>query len=50
MSWIDYFSDALRLVGKKITDKEKVVVYAPQYLTSLTSIVQSYTNTTEGKM
>uniref|UniRef100_A0A1B6E866 Endothelin-converting enzyme 1 n=1 Tax=Clastoptera arizonana TaxID=38151 RepID=A0A1B6E866_9HEMI len=50
MSWIDYFSDALRLVGKKITDKEKVVVYAPNYLSNLTTIIQNYTKTTDGKI
>lgn len=49
MSWIDYFSDALRLVSKKITDKEKVVVYAPDYLRNLTKLVKEYNSTLEGK-
>ncbi|XP_046673742.1 endothelin-converting enzyme homolog isoform X3 [Homalodisca vitripennis] len=49
MSWKDYFSDALRLVNKKITDKEKVVVYAPDYLRNLTIIIREYNATLEGK-
>ncbi|XP_054269922.1 endothelin-converting enzyme homolog [Macrosteles quadrilineatus] len=49
MSWKEYFSDALRLVNKKITDKEKVVVYAPDYLRNLTLIIKEYNSTLEGK-
>ncbi|CAH1399078.1 unnamed protein product [Nezara viridula] len=50
ISWIDYFSDALRIVQKKITDKEKIVVYAPKYLANLTTVIEQYKNTTEGKI
>ncbi|XP_075238174.1 M13 family metallopeptidase neprilysin 3 isoform X2 [Lycorma delicatula] len=50
MSWTEYLSDALRLVNKKITNKEKVVVYAPEYLANLTKIIIEYNNTKEGKI
>lgn len=50
MDWLAYFTDALRLVSKKISKKERVVVYAPQYLANLTDIIKEYNNSTEGKM
>lgn len=50
IDWRDHFEDALRLVKRKVTDKEIVVVYAPEYLEKLTKIVQEYTATTKGKM
>lgn len=50
MDWLAYFTDALRLVGKKISKKERVVVYAPQYLANLTDIIKEYNNSTEGKI
>jgi len=50
MSWIDYFIDALRNVRKKVTDKEKIVVYAPKYLSNLTVVMNDYMATTEGNI
>ncbi|XP_073991312.1 M13 family metallopeptidase neprilysin 3 isoform X3 [Rhodnius prolixus] len=50
INWEKYFSDALRLVRKKITDKEKVVVYAPNYLANLTIVLNEYMNTSEGNI
>jgi endothelin-converting enzyme len=50
MSWQKYFSDAMRPVQRKVTGKEMVVVYAPEYLKNLSTIVTNYTETTEGKM
>ncbi|RZF31949.1 hypothetical protein LSTR_LSTR012419 [Laodelphax striatellus] len=48
ISWLTYLSDALRLVGRKITSKEKVVVYAPQYLSNLTDIIKDYQSSDKG--
>lgn len=50
IDWRDHFEDALRLVKRKVTEKERVVVYAPQYLIKLTKIVCEYNATTDGKM
>ncbi|XP_039285677.1 endothelin-converting enzyme homolog [Nilaparvata lugens] len=48
ISWLNYLSDALRLVGRKITSKEKVVIYAPQYLANLTDIIKEYQSSDKG--
>lgn len=50
INWRDHFEDAFRLVNRKISEKEKVVVYAPKYLKSLTLLINNYTRTDEGKM
>lgn len=50
IDWRAHFEDALRLVKRKVTDKEVVVVYAPEYLEKLTKIVHEYTATVKGKM
>lgn len=50
IDWRDHFEDALRLVKRKVTEKERVVVYAPEYLTKLTKIVTEYNATADGKM
>lgn len=51
INWQIHFADAFRLVGKKkINDEEKVVVYAIDYLTNLTSLIKNYTDTNDGKM
>lgn len=50
IDWRAHFEDALRIVKRKVTEKERVVVYAPEYLEKLTSIVKEYNSTTDGKM
>ncbi|XP_063707260.1 endothelin-converting enzyme homolog isoform X2 [Culicoides brevitarsis] len=61
IDWRAHFDDAFRRAFKdnyssatkksrKITEKEHVVVYAPQYLHNLTNIIKKYQNTTEGKI
>lgn len=50
INWRDHFEDALRLVNRKVTDKERVVVYAPEYLEKLTAIIKEYNSTNNGKM
>ncbi|XP_044741561.1 endothelin-converting enzyme homolog isoform X2 [Chrysoperla carnea] len=50
ISWTDYFSDAFKQVGKKITSKEIVVVYAPEYLQNLTVIIREYNGTKKGQI
>lgn len=50
ISWRDHFEDAFRMVKRKISEKERVVVYAPEYLEKLTAIVKEYNATNDGKM
>lgn len=50
MDWREYFEDAFRLVNRKITSKEKVVVFAPDYLKKLTDVLNEYNSTNEKKM
>jgi endothelin-converting enzyme len=50
MSWQKYFSDAMSSIPRNVTGKEKVVVYAPEYLKKLSALVSNYTKSTEGKM
>lgn len=40
----------MRVVNKKITSKEKVVVYAIEYLTKLSALIKDYNATREGRM
>ncbi|XP_055546148.1 endothelin-converting enzyme homolog isoform X1 [Wyeomyia smithii] len=49
INWRDHFEEAFRLVKRKITEKEKVVVYAPEYLQKLDTLVQEYHSTDEKK-
>lgn len=50
INWREHFEDAFRVVNRKITEKEKVVVYAPTYLKNLTLLINNITRTDEGKM
>ncbi|XP_056638014.1 endothelin-converting enzyme homolog isoform X2 [Diorhabda sublineata] len=50
IDWRRFFEDAMRIVSKKITNKEEVVVYAPEYLGNLTQLIKEYNKTTEGKI
>lgn len=50
IDWRKFFEDAMRIVGKKIGNKEEVVVYAPEYLGNLTQLIKDYNKTTEGRI
>lgn len=50
IDWQDHLDDAFRKVKRKITDKERVVVYAPEYLEKLSAVVVEYNATTDGQM
>lgn len=50
MSWQEYFSNAMRLINRKVTSKEMVVVYAPEYLEKLSAIIKENMKTDSGKM
>lgn len=50
INWTAHFADAMKIVGRKITEKEIVVVYAPEFLQQMTEIVKTYNKTPKGKM
>ncbi|KAK9886551.1 hypothetical protein WA026_016825 [Henosepilachna vigintioctopunctata] len=50
IEWRKFFEDAMRVIKKKITSKQQVVVYAPEYLTNLTELIKEYNSTTKGKI
>lgn len=50
IDWRAHFEDALRHVNRKVTEKERVVVYAIDYLEKLTLIIKEYNATDNGKM
>ncbi|CAH1165627.1 unnamed protein product [Phyllotreta striolata] len=50
IDWRKFFEDAMRTVNKKISNKEEVVVYAPEYLGNLTVLIKEYNKTVEGKI
>lgn len=50
IDWRKFFEDAMRIVNRKITSKEKIVVYAPEYLAKLSDLIKDYNATKEGKM
>lgn len=47
MSWVEYFQNAMRLVGKKVNNKVMIVNFAPQYFVNLTTIIEEYKETPE---
>ncbi|KAK4877932.1 hypothetical protein RN001_010438 [Aquatica leii] len=51
IDWKLFFENALKIVGKrKISPKENIVVYAPEYLEKLSSLIQEYQKTDDGKI
>ncbi|XP_077288912.1 M13 family metallopeptidase neprilysin 3 isoform X1 [Arctopsyche grandis] len=49
LRWQDFFNDAFRRVNKKISNKDKVVVYASDYLKKLSRVVAKFMETDKGK-
>lgn len=50
IDWRGFFEHGMRIVNKKVYNKEPVVVYAIEYLQNLTALIQEYQNTTEGNV
>lgn len=48
LRWQDFFNSAFRTVSRKITKKERVVVYASDYLKKLNVVMESYMSTEKG--
>ena len=47
LNWTNFLNNVFQKVGRKITPEEKIVVYAPEYLTNLTALIETYLNDTE---
>lgn len=51
IDWRELFEDAFRIVKRKVSEKEPVVVYVPEYLKNLNEILaKEYLNSEEGKI
>uniref|UniRef100_A0AAR5Q8X8 Endothelin-converting enzyme 1 n=1 Tax=Dendroctonus ponderosae TaxID=77166 RepID=A0AAR5Q8X8_DENPD len=50
IDWRQFFENAMKLVQKKITLKQQIIIYAPEYMGNLSQLIQKYENTTEGKI
>lgn len=50
IDWRALFEDAFRVVRRKISAKEQVVVYVPEYLADLNQIMSEYNATAEGRI
>lgn len=51
IDWRAMFEDAFRLVGRKVSAKEEVVVYEPEYLENLTKILhEEYLSNEDGRI
>ncbi|XP_063370105.1 endothelin-converting enzyme homolog isoform X2 [Cydia amplana] len=49
LNWTAFFNDAFRLVGRSISENERIVVYAPEYFRNLTKVIKNYTRSKEKK-
>lgn len=50
LNWTDHFDNAMQMVGRRVTDDEVVVVYAPDFLKNLSDIILKMEQSEEGKM
>lgn len=49
IQWNHYFNAAFRLVNRKITIKENVVVYSPLFMANLSLLIDEYSKSPENK-
>ncbi|XP_050438919.1 endothelin-converting enzyme homolog isoform X2 [Adelges cooleyi] len=49
LHWNHYFNSAFRLVNKKITNQEKVVVSSPSYIAGMSKLIDEYFRSPEKK-
>ncbi|XP_044260101.1 endothelin-converting enzyme homolog isoform X2 [Tribolium madens] len=50
LDWRAFFENAMKIVNRKVSPKEKIVVYAPEYLGNLSSLIDEYQSTPEGNI
>lgn len=50
IDWRAFFEDAFRIVGRKVSSKEMVIVNVPQYLEALDAIIKQYMRTEDGRI
>ncbi|XP_050526438.1 endothelin-converting enzyme homolog isoform X1 [Daktulosphaira vitifoliae] len=49
IQWNRYFNSAFRLVNRKITSKENVVVYSPTFMANVSKLIDEYSKSPENK-
>ncbi|XP_064461108.1 endothelin-converting enzyme homolog isoform X2 [Ornithodoros turicata] len=50
INWTRYFDIAFSQINKTISSKQEVVVYAPEYMSNMSSLVREYMSTENGKV
>lgn len=50
LNWTEYFNKAFSQVNISVDEHTEVVVFTPLYLSNLSTIIEEYHQTTEGKM
>ncbi|GAB6026306.1 Peptidase M13 [Chamberlinius hualienensis] len=50
LNWVQYFNSAFKSVNRTIVPSDDIVVYAPDFLTNLTMIIERYHSSDEGKI
>lgn len=49
INWTEHLDHAMELVGRRVTQREVVVVYAPEFLKKLSVIIAEMQKTPEGR-
>lgn len=50
LNFTSHFADALQTINRKITQEEKVILYAPEFLKNLSILVREYEKTSKGRI
>ena len=50
LNWTEYFDYAFHQINVTIGEEEPIVIYTPDYLSNLSSLIQEYKSTQEGRM
>ncbi|XP_050316058.1 endothelin-converting enzyme homolog [Anthonomus grandis grandis] len=50
IDWRQFFENAMKVVQKKVGARQQIIIYAPEYMSNLTKLLEEYQNTTEGKI
>ena len=49
INWVEYLNHLLKVSNIQITDREKVVLFAPEFMKQLSDLINDMTKTDEGK-
>ncbi|XP_076306637.1 M13 family metallopeptidase neprilysin 3 isoform X2 [Tachypleus tridentatus] len=49
VDWVQYLNHGFKQIGRKIDNSDNIVVYAPDFLENMSSLITNYLSTPEGK-